>query len=45
MIYYKNNPEKVVDLKNTIAQQKKRKRKEEPKKLGEFLLVSDEEDN
>jgi putative phage-type endonuclease len=45
MMYYKNNPEKVVELKNTIANQKKRKRKEEPKKLGEFLLISDDEDN
>lgn len=43
MMYYKNNPEKVQDLKDTIALQKKRKRREEPKKLETFLLVSDDE--
>ena len=44
MMYFKNNPEKVIELKNTIAEQKKRKKKEEPKKLDAFMLVSDEED-
>ena len=42
MMYFKNNPEKVIELKNTIAEQKK-KEKEEPKKLDAFMLVSDDE--
>ena len=43
LLSYKDNPEKIQQLKDTITQQKKRKRKEEPKPLDPFQLLSDEE--
>ena len=45
LLYYRNDPIELQNLKNRILDSKKRKKKVELQPLNHFQLISDDEDN